>query len=136
MNRIKFVLGLLCTYAAYYTVLILCDRRCQRCASEKINEQNVTLAPQPRIAAEGKKTTNSILVHDTVLRSLFAYDNSDHKNVVHVRFDAQMVDLLAKFKMATGVDMTKFVAFAVKYLFETNPELKTIIKQYLQNTEL
>ena len=136
MNRIKFFLGLLCSYAADYTVLIHCDRRCQRCASEKINEQNVTPAPQPRISAEGKKTTNSILVHHTVLRSLFAYDNSDHKNVVHVRFDAQTVDLLAKFKMATGVDMTKFVAFAVKYLFETNPELKTIIKQYLQNTEL
>jgi hypothetical protein len=136
MNRIKFVLGLLCSYAAYYTVLILCDRRCQRCAPEKSNEQNVTSAPQPRISAESKKTTNSILVHDTVQRSLFAYDNSDHKNVVHVRFDAQTVDLLAKFKMATGVDMTKFVAFAVKYLFETNPELKTIIKQYLQNTEL
>ncbi|MBS1528510.1 MAG: hypothetical protein JST19_22880 [Bacteroidetes bacterium] len=136
MNRIKFVLGLLCTYAAYYTVLILCDRRCQRYKPEKNNEQNVKSAPQPRISAESKKTTNSILVHDTVQRSLFAYDNSDHKNVVHVRFDAQTVDLLAKFKIATGVDMTKFVAFAVKYLFETNPELKTIIKQYLQNTEL
>ncbi|MES2274996.1 MAG: hypothetical protein V4592_03160 [Bacteroidota bacterium] len=136
MNRIKFFLGLLCSYAAYYTVLILCDRRCQRCSLEKISEKKVTSAPQPRISAEGKKTTNSILVHETVQRSLFAYDNSDHKNVVHVRFDAQTVDLLAKFKMATGVDMTKFVAFAVKYLFETNPELKTTIKQYLQNTEL
>jgi hypothetical protein len=138
MNRIKFFLGLLCSYAAYYTVLILCDRRCQRCNPAKSKDHVVE--PQSKkesiIPVAGVKKANSILTHDTVLRSLFAYDNSDHKNVVHVRFDAQTVDLLAKFKMATGVDMTKFVAFAVKYLFETNPELKTTIKQYLQNTEL
>ena len=56
--------------------------------------------------------------------------------MVHIRFDKQTVDLLIKFKLASGVDMTKLVAFSVKHLFNTHPELKQIIKQYLQNTKL
>jgi hypothetical protein len=55
---------------------------------------------------------------------------------VHVRFDSKTADTMNKFKMATNIDVTKFVAFAVKNLFETHPELKTIIKQFIQNTEL
>jgi len=39
-------------------------------------------------------------------------------------------------QMTTNVDVTKFVVFAVKEFFENHPELKTIIKQYIQNTDL
>jgi hypothetical protein len=41
-----------------------------------------------------------------------------------------------QFKMATGVDVTKLVAFSVQQLFERHPELKSIIKQYIQQLEL
>lgn len=138
MTRIKFALGLLCTYAAYYSAIFFSDCQRQKNAKNSIKETpeppvNVT---KPETFQQYLKERKSVLVHDTVLRSLFAYDNSDHKSMVHFRFDANTVDLLNKFKMATGVDNTKFVAFAVKYLFETHPELKTIIKQFIQNTEL
>jgi hypothetical protein len=138
MTRIKFLLGLLFAYAAYYTVIILRDQKHQKQlaakATEDTAEKEAVPQIQPLIPPERK--VDKLLVHDTVVRSLFAYDNSDHKQMVHVRFDAQTVDLLNKFKMATGTDITKFVAFAVKYLFESNPELKNIIKLYLQNTKL
>jgi len=72
----------------------------------------------------------------TILQQLTEYDNSDHKTMVHFRFDKQTVDFLNKFKIATGIDATKFVAFAVKNFVAANPELKTIIKKFIQNTEL
>ena len=133
MTRVKFIIGILCTYAAYYAVLILHDRAAIKVADDlPAGKQE----PENGIGVKNGNKANGILTHDTVLRSLFAYDNGDHKSLVHVRFDKQTVDLMNKFKMATGVDMTRFVVFAVKYFFETNPELRTIIKKFIQNTEL
>jgi arginine utilization protein RocB len=79
---------------------------------------------------KAKKTTFPIL------DQLIAFDNSANKSLVHVRFDSRTADTMNKFKMATNIDVTKFVAFAVKELFDNHPELKTIIKLYIQNTEL
>jgi hypothetical protein len=71
-----------------------------------------------------------------ILQLIRAYDNANHKSLVHVRFDEKTVQTLNHFKMATGVDVTRLVAFAVKQLFEGNPELKAIIKQFIQNMTL
>jgi preprotein translocase subunit SecD len=71
-----------------------------------------------------------------ILTALIAYDNSENKSMVHARFDKQTVDIMNKFKMATGIEVTKFVSFAVRNFLETHPELKTIIKQFIQNTDL
>ncbi|NHA05504.1 hypothetical protein G7092_16965 [Mucilaginibacter sp. HC2] len=138
MTRIKFVTGILCAYAAYYSVLILCDAKGQKRAGINVANDLRTGKPEPEniIDIKNEHKANGVLTHDTVLRSLWAYDNSDHKSLVHVRFDKPTVDLMNKFKMATGTDITKFVAFAVKYFLETNPEIKIIIKKFIQNTEL
>lgn len=71
-----------------------------------------------------------------ILKALIDYDNSDHKTLVHFRFDKQTVEFINKFKLATGVDVTKFIAYSVRHFIETYPELKTIIKQYMQNPNL
>ncbi len=71
-----------------------------------------------------------------ILEQIKSYDNSNHKNMVHVRFDSSTSQLLNQFKMATNVDVTKLVAFAVQALFRGHPELKSIIKQSIQNLEL
>jgi hypothetical protein len=71
-----------------------------------------------------------------IVQNIAAYDNSLHKNMVHVRFDKKTVDLLTKFKMATGTDITKFVAFSVQQVLDTHPEIKSTIKHYIQNTDL
>ncbi|MFD2146281.1 hypothetical protein [Mucilaginibacter antarcticus] len=134
----KILLGILGAYAAYYTVLILWDRlRHKQKPPEAVAETGIPPNDAGNeIKALPEPAETEIIIHDTLLKSLWAYDNSDHKSMVHIRFDKQTVDLLIKFKLATGVDMTKLVAFAVKHLFKTHPELKQIIKQYLQNTKL
>jgi len=71
-----------------------------------------------------------------ILEVIRAYDNRNHKSLMHIRFDAQTIKTMNQFKMATGVDVTKLVAFSVQQLFEKHPELKTIIKQYIQQIEL
>jgi hypothetical protein len=71
-----------------------------------------------------------------ILKVLTDYDNSDHKTMVHFRFDKQTVDFLNQFKIATGVDATKFVAYSVRQFINAHPELKTIIKQFIQNSYL
>lgn len=139
MTQIKFLLGLFCAYAAYYTTIILRDKKRQRQEVRNAGDDVVVKEEAPHVEPAilmVERQAGKLLIRDTVVRSLYAYDNSDHKNMVHVRFDAQTVDLLNKFKMATGTDITKFVAFSVKYLFESTPELKNIIKLYLQNTKL
>lgn len=71
-----------------------------------------------------------------IIRRLEAYDNSGFKSMVHVRFDEKTVQTLNHFKMATGIDVTKLVAFSVQELFGCHPELKSIIKQFIQNVIL
>jgi len=85
-----------------------------------------------------KKATQKAdkIIETTILKALLAYDNSDNKSMAHIRFDKQTLDIMNKFKMATNVDVTKFVAFSVKHFLDTYPEIKIIIKQFIQNTDL
>lgn len=71
-----------------------------------------------------------------VIAAILAYDTSANKSMVHARFDEKTVRTMNQFKMATGVDVSRLVSFAVKHLFETAPELKTTIKQFIQNNDL
>ncbi len=84
---------------------------------------------------EPRKKTQKV-IDSAILKALNEYDNTDHKSLVHFRFNKSTVDFLNQFKIATGVDATKFVAFSVRHMIETYPELKTIIKQFIQNSEL
>jgi hypothetical protein len=92
------------------------------------------VTPKAGIAKKVKSEPKKI--DSAILNAILAYDNTGNKSMVHVRFDAQTVRLMNHFKMATDVDVTRLVSFAVKQLFETNPELKTIIKHFIQTTEL
>jgi hypothetical protein len=71
-----------------------------------------------------------------ILQRIRKYDNRDHKSLMHIRFDADTLKMLNQFKMATGVDITKLVAFSVHHLIEAHPELKTIIKEFIQQLQL
>jgi hypothetical protein len=90
-----------------------------------------TMPPEPK-----KTKVKAPKAEAAILQLIRNYDNADHKSLVHVRFDAQTVQTLNHFKMATGVDVTRLVAFSVQQLFEQNPELKSIIKQFIQNVNL
>ena len=70
-----------------------------------------------------------------ILESIRAYEYTG-KNLLHPRIDDKTVKMLSQFKIATGVDMNKVIAYSIDYLFIENPELKQIIKTSLENFEL
>jgi len=71
--------------------------------------------------------------YNEIVDRIKAYDNSDHKSMLHVRTDERTVLLLNQLKLATGIDITKIVAFSISELIRQHPELRTLIKQFLQN---
>jgi hypothetical protein len=85
---------------------------------------------------ETPKEKNKAPPVPAILERIRKYDNRDHKGLMHIRFDSDTIKLLNQFKMATGVDVTKLVAFSVHHLLEAHPELRAIIKQFIQELEL
>ena len=83
-----------------------------------------------------KKIKPKAEVVPDILQQILDYDTSGHKTMVHARFDAKTAQMLNHFKMATGVENTRIAAFAVTYLFNQHPELKTLIKNYIQNLDI
>lgn len=82
------------------------------------------------------KSARQKKIESDFLAAIIAYDTAMNKSVVHVRFDENTLRLMNQFKMATGVDISKLVAYAVKELINGQPDIKIIIKQFIQNTEL
>jgi len=56
--------------------------------------------------------------------------------MVHVRFNRQTAQMLHHFKMATGVEVTRLISYAVDKLLELHPEIKVIIKEHLEKFDL
>jgi hypothetical protein len=104
--------------------------------ADEIRNRIAQPPPETREQPRTTKAKKSKPEEPDILQLIRAYDNAEHKSLVHVRFDEKTVKTLNHFKMATGVDVTRLVAFAVKQLFEGNPELKAIIKQFIQNMTL
>lgn len=71
--------------------------------------------------------------YNEIVDRIKGYDNSDHKNMLHVRTDEHTVIFLNQLKLATGIDITKIVAFSISELIRQHPEFRTLIKQFLQN---
>lgn len=100
--------------------------------ADQLREQ--LIKPTDKQAKKIRKSEKKL--ESAILDAIIAYDNSENKSMVHARFDKSTVRLMNQFKAATEVELTKLVAFAVKHLFDTYPELKTIIKQFFQNEDL
>ncbi|RZJ23706.1 MAG: hypothetical protein EON51_02170 [Acinetobacter sp.] len=71
-----------------------------------------------------------------ILLAIKSFEYSNGKNMLHPRVDDKTIKILNQFKIATGVDMNRTIAFSIHFLFAKNPELKTIIKKSLENFEL
>jgi hypothetical protein len=136
MTGTKFTALLLGSYIFYCVSKMIYDHGCKKGKFEidpKARIDDPVTSDQIQLNTEIEP---SIIPERSTVKALFAFDNSDHKTMMHVRFNQQTVDILNKFKLATGVDMSKFVAFAVRHLLNTNPEFKSIINKYLQRTQL
>ena len=95
-------------------------------------------APQPKPAKppRDKVSKPPDQLRGSLLQQIRDYNSSANRAMVHVKLDDGTAKLVNHFKMATGIDNIRLVAFAVRHLFENNPELKDIIKAYTQNLEL
>ena len=71
-----------------------------------------------------------------ILELLRACDLSGHKSMLHARFDTATAQMLHHFKMATGIEVNRVICVAVKQLIEQNPEIRSIVKQYIQTLQL
>lgn len=88
--------------------------------------------------AKDKSTIDQQKPSKDILTSIreFSYSTSTHNDQLRVRLDENTVRMLNQFKFATGIDMNKVIAFSLDKLFAECPELKTIIKQSLENFKL
>ena len=87
-------------------------------------------------AAAIKKKAAKLPEIPVIIDQLRAYDLAGHKTLVHGRFDTQTAQLLHHLKMATGIEVTRVLCFAVRQLLEAHPEIKTVIKEHLDKFEL
>jgi hypothetical protein len=111
--------------------------------ADQLRDRMITAYPEeavketvPVSAKKRKAIASDVPEYPELIQQIIAYNSSYNKCMVHAKLDANTNQLLGRFKMATGVDHIKLVAFAVKHLFDTQPELKTYIKNYIQNLEL
>ncbi|MGZ3943297.1 MAG: hypothetical protein ACXVJV_12265 [Mucilaginibacter sp.] len=96
----------------------------------KIANKEGPVKPEP---PKKKKSTETI---PEILEQLRAYDLAVHDSMIHVRFENPTAALLHHLKRATGIEVNKVVGFAVRQFLEQHPELKTLVKNYLQQLEL
>jgi isocitrate lyase len=106
--------------------------------ADQLREEMAKPGAKKAAKATGKVAVpkKSKIAQPEVVEAIRAFDNSEHKTMIHIRFDTQTADLMNRFKLATGIDVTKLVAYSVHSLFQSHPELKQTIKNYLQNLDL
>ena len=71
-----------------------------------------------------------------VIEQLRDFDINGNKTLVHARFDPQTAQLLHHFKMATGIEVTRLICYAVRQLLDKHPEIRTIVREHLKNIDL
>lgn len=107
--------------------------------ADQIREELKNPQNPPKVKKETAKTVKANKARppdSSLLAALEVFDTSSNKSMVHVRFDDKTLILMNQFKLASGVDVSKFVAFSVRELIASNPEFKQIIKHFIQKTDL
>jgi hypothetical protein len=135
-----FLLWIAGTYSLYYLAIILKDiARCRGSPPDQLAAKEPGLSASQQELKAGTKTINANLrlpeQIPAILAAIRSYDNAGHKTMVHARFDAKTLQTMKHLKMATGIDMTRLIAFSVSELLRLHPELKAIIKQFHQNPD-
>lgn len=140
MKCLTFLLWIAGTYSLYYLVIILKDiAGCRGSPADQLLSIKPGLSSVQQQVDPGteKKNADGRLPEQLppILEDIFGSNNASHKSMVHTRFDAKTVQAMKHLKMATGTDMTRLIAFSVSELFRLHPELKSIVKQFIQNPD-
>ena len=83
-----------------------------------------------------KQKTGKLTETPKIIDQLREMDISANKTLMHARFDPQTAQLLHHLKTATGIEVTRVLFYAVKQLLEKHPEIKTVVKEHLEQFEL
>jgi hypothetical protein len=70
--------------------------------------------------------------YNEILDRIRAYEKTGDRSLVHVRLDDNTVMLLNHLKLATGLEIQKTIAFSISELIRQHPEIRFIVKQFLQ----
>jgi hypothetical protein len=103
----------------------LADQLRSRMAKPKVTEK------QP-----AKNKTGKVPETPEILDELRAMDISANKTLMHARFDPQTAQLLHHLKTTTGIEVTRVMFYAVTKLLERHPEIKTVVKEHLDQFSL
>ena len=79
-----------------------------------------------------KKKAGKLAETPKILDELRGMDISANKTLVHARFDSQTAQLLHHLKTATGIEVTRVLFYAVTQLLERHPEIKTVVKEHIE----
>lgn len=83
-----------------------------------------------------KKKNNQPVDIPQVIELLRDFDINGNKTLVHARFDPQTAQLLHHFKMATGIEVTRLICYAVRQLLDQHPEIRAVVREHLKNIDL
>ncbi len=89
-----------------------------------------------RVSQKKEKSKQQNMDTLELISLIQAFDCSANKHMLHPRFDSKTIALLNSFKLTTGIEMNRVISFSIDYLFQNNPQLKTHIKNTLNNLEL
>lgn len=67
------------------------------------------------------------------IEQIACYCEPEQKVMVHVRLNPNTAMLLKQFKLATDIEIQQILAFAIDEFLKLHPELKMIVKQFLQD---
>lgn len=98
--------------------------------------RNRMAKPQEAEKAPAKKKTGKLPGSPKILDDLRAIDISANKTLMHARFDPQTARLLHHLKTATGIEVTRVMFYAVTQLLEKHPEIKTVVREHLEQFSL
>ena len=102
----------------------------------KNSEKNGLVSAKKKASNQNAGPNNQEQEVMELISLIQSFDCSANKQMLHPRLDSKTISLLNGFKLATGIDMNKVISFSIDYLFSANPELKTYIKNTLNNLEL
>lgn len=91
--------------------------------------------PEKTVKPEKKKAAKPPDI-PAIVEQLRTLDVRNNKTLIHARVDSQTAQLIHHLKTATGIEVTRLICFSIRHLFDTYPELKSLIKDHLEQFEL
>lgn len=79
-----------------------------------------------------KDFKNQAPAKQALLEQIAGYCEPEQKVLMHFRINPQTAMVFKQFKLATGIETQQILAFAIDEFLKLHPEVKLIVKQFLQ----